>query len=360
MDKKAEEDALVASLESAFVVSNQANDPNRPHPRFSRYKCKSEDHQELRRSRMLDHQKRRRDDFLAIARSLVAGKIEADSDSEEIDEEMMDTSVYFAKKFRLKRTYKNQLMLSEWLVDVPKDLADNWVMIPAPVGKRSLVVAGDGQTKHYSKGGKFINQFPSALPGGCRHQHGFRKAMTLLDCIFCPATNTYYVLDLMVWNDHQYYGCEMDFRRFWLKSKFTEDVPEVAIKDKYNPYKFVILPDFSCTDASLSKVLATEDGLGLGPLELDGLLFYHRQVQYLPGHTPLVGWLKGYMVPEMLGIAVAQKLQNQRPNNYASMQGYVKEYTENTKRLADQFHQRKRKGMEVDDAKVQDVKEEET
>ena len=34
-----------------------------------------------------------------------------------------------------------QLMLSEWMVDKPKDLVENWVMVPCPVGKRSLVVA---------------------------------------------------------------------------------------------------------------------------------------------------------------------------------------------------------------------------
>ena len=28
------------------------------------------------------------------------------------------------------------------------------------------------------------------------------------------------------------------------------------------------------------------------------------QVQYMPGKTPLVGWLKGYMVPELMGIQV--------------------------------------------------------
>ena len=28
------------------------------------------------------------------------------------------------------------------------------------------------------------------------------------------------------------------------------------------------------------------------------------KVHYMPGKTPLVGWIKGYMVPELLGIEV--------------------------------------------------------
>ncbi len=34
-----------------------------------------------------------------------------------------------------------QLMLSEWLVDIPADLSSDWLMVVCPVGKRSLVVA---------------------------------------------------------------------------------------------------------------------------------------------------------------------------------------------------------------------------
>lgn len=32
-------------------------------------------------------------------------------------------------------------MLSEWLVDVPLDLEQEWVVVVCPVGKRALVVA---------------------------------------------------------------------------------------------------------------------------------------------------------------------------------------------------------------------------
>lgn len=41
-------------------------------------------------------------------------------------------------------------------------------------------------------------------------------------------------------------------------------------------------------------------------LQVDGLLFYHRQTHYTPGTTPLVGWLRPYMVSDILGIEVPE------------------------------------------------------
>lgn len=40
------------------------------------------------------------------------------------------------------------------------------------------------------------------------------------------------------------------------------------------------------------------------PSQVDGLLFYHKQTHYSPGSTPLVGWLRPYMVSDVLGVAV--------------------------------------------------------
>lgn len=32
-------------------------------------------------------------------------------------------------------------MLSEWLIDVPSDLGEEWIVVVCPVGKRALIVA---------------------------------------------------------------------------------------------------------------------------------------------------------------------------------------------------------------------------
>ena len=78
--------------------------------------------------------------------------------------------------------------------------------------KRALIVAGQGTTKHFSRGGAFINQFPSHLPGGCRKQRTNKQSHALLDAIYVEASRTYYVLDIMVWNELAFYDCDTMFR----------------------------------------------------------------------------------------------------------------------------------------------------
>jgi len=36
-----------------------------------------------------------------------------------------------------------QLMLSEWMLEIPDNFVDDWLMVPCPVGKRSLVIASN-------------------------------------------------------------------------------------------------------------------------------------------------------------------------------------------------------------------------
>ena len=87
------------------------------------------------------HQKNRRTDAMNIARALVVGNLEEESDDgDETTEESMDTNAtqeYYSRKLRVRKSYKKQLMLSEWLVQVPGDLYTAWQMVPVPEGKVS-------------------------------------------------------------------------------------------------------------------------------------------------------------------------------------------------------------------------------
>ena len=42
---------------------------------------------------------------------------------------------------RRKNPFRNQLMMSEWLVDLPENFEQNWIMVVSPIGKRCLIVA---------------------------------------------------------------------------------------------------------------------------------------------------------------------------------------------------------------------------
>ena len=67
-------------------------------------------------------------------------------------------------------------MMSEWLVEVPEDLVDKWLLILCPEGRRNLVIAANGSTKVFSKRGKMMKSFPSNLPGRVEHSHWSRSS----------------------------------------------------------------------------------------------------------------------------------------------------------------------------------------
>ena len=96
-----------------------------------------------RRKKLLEHQKHRRTDALNVARALIHGELDEDSDDDcENTEESMDTSAateYYHRKLRVRKSYKKQLMLSEWLLHVPDDFYTSWQMVPVPEGKVDIL-----------------------------------------------------------------------------------------------------------------------------------------------------------------------------------------------------------------------------
>nr|XP_010329151.2 snurportin-1 isoform X2 [Saimiri boliviensis boliviensis] len=252
---------LSRALASSFSVSQDLNSTAAPHPRLSQYKSKySSLEQSERRQRLLELQKSKRLDYVNHARRLAEDDwtgMESEEEDKKDDEEMdIDT----VKK--LPKRYANQ-----------------------------------GSTSAYTKSGYCVNRFPSLLPGGNR-RNSTAKDYTILDCIYSEVNQTYYILDVMCWRGHPFYDCQTDFRFYWIHSKLPEE-EGLREKTKLNPFKFVGLKNFPCTPESLRDVLSMDF-----PFEVDGLLFYHKQTHYSPGSTPLVGWLRPYMVSDVLGVAV--------------------------------------------------------
>ena len=55
-------------------------------------------------------------------------------------------------------------MMSEWLVEVPEDLASKWLLILCPEGRRNLVIAANGSTKgDISRLGSLFNRFGPSM-----------------------------------------------------------------------------------------------------------------------------------------------------------------------------------------------------
>ncbi|XP_027321459.3 snurportin-1 [Anas platyrhynchos] len=301
-------------MEELSAALQALAEPAGPHPRLGAYKGRSGGGlgQAERRQRLLRLQRERRLDYVNHARRLAENDwvgVESDEEGDEEEDEEEEMEV----ERKLPKRYANQLMLSEWLIDVPVDLEQEWLAVVCPVGKRALVVASRGSTAAYTKSGFCVTRFPSLLPGGNRHNSTSEKVYCILDCIYSEAQQTYYILDVMCWRGHPVYDCQTDFRFFWLFSKIQEE-EGLGEKSRINPYKFVGLQNYPCTPESLCTVLAADY-----PFEVDGLLFYHKQTHYTPGSTPLVGWLRPYMLPEILGLAVPPTALTAKPH-YAGHQ----------------------------------------
>ena len=63
-----------------------------------------------------------------------------------------------------------------------------------------MLAAAGGYTVSRLRNGVQLHRFESALPNGSSMTAGGdSKAYTILDCIYQPETNSYYVTDVMSW-----------------------------------------------------------------------------------------------------------------------------------------------------------------
>lgn len=58
-------------------------------------------------------------------------------------------------------------------------------------------------------------------------------------------------------------------------------------------------------------------------LQVDGVLFYHNSAPYVSGLTPIVGWLKPYMLPERLNVDVPAEYLALKPDDYIDLEQWV-------------------------------------
>uniref|UniRef100_A0A914E0R4 Snurportin-1 n=1 Tax=Acrobeloides nanus TaxID=290746 RepID=A0A914E0R4_9BILA len=296
---------LIADFGSAGV--SQLNQ-HQVHPRFREFKNenKEKEKQRQRRQDALERQKSAREDFVLKLRGLINSTPKKDTSPG-------------VQRPRPNREFADQFMTSEWLVDIPEDF-EEWVMVPCPSARRCLLVASNGVTTAYSKKGFVINQFPSHLPGGNYSQH--KNSLTILDCFITERRHResssetsktsenpkrIWVVDLICWNDLSFTESEFDCRQFMLKSRLEENgnLHEQSAK---NPYAIVALPWCYCKKEAMTEMMNREFDF-----ELDGVLFYHPKVLYIPGQNAMIGWLEPWMMPEILDVPIPERLQ--KPEN---------------------------------------------
>eukprot|EP00127_Corallochytrium_limacisporum_P006369 Clim_evm80s225 gene=Clim_evmTU80s225 len=208
-----------------------------------------------------------------------------------------------------------QIMLSDWLVEVPDDFETAWDAYMCPVGKRCLVRAGGGHTSAYTRHGRNIMHFQSKLPGGLSRQKRTPRDYVLLDCVWDEERRTFYVLDVMVWKELDFYDSDRSFRCFWISSKIKE--LNLTERVKQDQCCFLPLHSFACTSRGLQELLSAQFEYGR-----DGILFYHHDCDYTPNiRNPLTAFLEPKMCEKVLGIsddAVAEAKRDERANNLRS------------------------------------------
>ena len=174
---------------------------------------------------------------------------EWEAQDEEMEEETGTTR-------RRNRAYRDMLMLSEWMVEVPEELEDKWLMLVVPVGKRCAVVSSQGQTRCFARNGfQFMSKFPSLLPGGNGNSRGTSRQNAILDCVFSDKEKTFFILDVILWNGASFYGCQTDLRFFWLDSK-REDLAPTEHTSHFNKFPFKRLTPFPCSKDQVREALS--------------------------------------------------------------------------------------------------------
>ena len=111
-----------------------------------------------------------------------------------------------------------------------------------------------------------------------------------------------------------------EFRFYWVNSKFNEH-PELGIKSAKNRYSFIPLPASPCIKENIEALLLNEEQSWI---PLDGLLFYHKLGYYTPRVSPLVGWLKPFMISEILEAKVPEFYMQKKPISYVNIQQHLK------------------------------------
>ncbi|KAK4055442.1 hypothetical protein OIO90_003280 [Microbotryomycetes sp. JL221] len=235
------------------------------------------------------------------------------------------------KKARRRVKYqpwaKNLLTQGEVLdlsESLPSDFDQDFCLKVCPKGKRCLCATGTSaalpNTVLYSRvSGRTLCRRRTALPPDC-----------LLDCVYDEQLSVLWVLDVIRWYAQGYLvECDTEFRNFFLASRLSElsaqpcyavdstgTLPLVVVlcpvlgspltPSTLNPLLSSIQPASMSVndnaknaipiDVSIVPYVDGATGTPIAqtvsiPLEVSGLLAYHKQAQYESGLTALMGWI---------------------------------------------------------------------
>ena len=250
--------------------------------------------QAARRARALDAQHARRRDAANRLRGLVAHLDEDDGDDaiplQPVTQQQQQQPQNPRHRRHPKRHARRQvlpyrwrgggeLMLPEEMAAPPVDLHTAWLVSPLPMGDRCFVVAARGRTGLYRVDGtQLVPPFQSRLPGGSAGG-GHAERITLLDGVFDWNLRRVYLLDLMVYDGNDMWGCDTAMRLNFLSWKLAELPGGGAALGKYG-VEFQRVPFFEATSEGLRAAYECAAGAGIA---LAAFVMWHHELHYEPG-----------------------------------------------------------------------------
>ena len=254
-----------------------------------------------RRREVLKRQKEKRDEQFSQLRFL-------ESEPEVIEEKKPQWPPRRHRRAHPHPPCPIEMMLAEWLFSVPEDLS-SWFVIPCPRGQRCIVVVHSHRTHIYGKHGNLLRTMHTNLP-----------KQTILYCIYDHRSSIYHILDMIMWNGQDYSTqIECQCRFFMLMS---------LAGDSRLTKSFQILSRTTVEEETWTNEAE------------DGYLFYHPLGFYETGYSPLVCWLKPFMIEEILQIHCSYPIV--KPLGYTTAHDYM--FNEQSNRKKEIFNKSKEEG----------------
>ena len=113
---------------------------------------------------------------------------------------------------RRRRRFCETLCIPEWMIEIPNDLKENWIVMPRPEGHRYILSCRRGKATIRSLSG-YTKTVSTNLPGGQMNYRG----NCILDIVISDVS--VYAMDLLVFNSTDYSISEAESRLFTLYSR---------------------------------------------------------------------------------------------------------------------------------------------
>lgn len=164
------------------MLSNTFKRPTKPVGAFR-------DKTSVRRSRFLEEQTKLRKSFFEELREKALDALLSHATDE--TPEISETAQKVRNEKNKNRQFapnasqyvSRQLVIPDFLVDVPADLGHEWLAFMRPEGQRVVLIASGGRCCVFNKSGFFVESFQTALPSnGCTILDGVLVTPPQVDC----------------------------------------------------------------------------------------------------------------------------------------------------------------------------------